>query len=220
MKSSSDTIRIFIADDHQVLIDGLRLLIEQESDMAVVGSAANGKQVIEALKKLSVDVLLLDINLPILNGIQTCQIVREQYPEIKILALTSYKKGVFIQQMLKAGANGYVLKDAAADEIEQAIRNVFAGETYLSPAASQLLVNTIRNQQPNTDYFIPQLTRREKEILQLIVAEKTTREIAKELFLSEKTIETHRSNLLSKFNVRNVVGLVKVAIQRGLLDNS
>ncbi|MFK7933460.1 MAG: response regulator [Saprospiraceae bacterium] len=211
-------IRLFIADDHQILIDGLRLIIEQESDLEVVGTAANGKQVLDQLKTLTVDVVLLDINLPIIDGIQTCKRLRMDYPQLNILALTSYKKGVFIQQMLKAGANGYVIKDAAADEIVDAIRKVCAGETYLSNAASQLLVNSLRHQTANNDYFVPQLTSREKEVLHLISAEKTTNEIAASLHLSHKTIETHRANLLAKFNVRNSIGLVKAALQKGLLE--
>jgi len=211
-------IRLLLADDHQVLIDGLRLLLTQQADMQIVAVAQNGKQALELLKQHAVDVALLDINLPVLNGIETCKRIKADFPDITILALTSYNKGAFIQQMLKAGAVGYVLKNAAADEIVQAIRTVHAGQTYLSPSVSTKLMDTLRNQSSTSDDFIPQLTRREKQVLQLIAAEHTTKEIANQLHLSENTVETHRRNLLSKLNVRNVAGMIKVALQRGLID--
>jgi len=211
-------IRLLLADDHQVLLDGLQLLLKNEADMQVVAVAKNGKQALDVLKKSEVDVALLDINLPVLNGIETCRRIKKDFPRVAVLALTSYDKGAFIQQMLKAGAAGYVLKNAAADEIVQAIRTVHAGETYLSPSVSTTLLNTLRNQADAQEDFIPQLTRREQQVLQLIAAEQTTKEIAEQLHLSQNTIETHRRNLLSKLNVRNVAGLIKVALQRGLID--
>ncbi len=211
-------IRLLLADDHQVLLDGLQLLLKNEADLQVVAVAKNGKQALELLKKSEVDVALLDINLPVLNGIETCSRIKSDFPDVTVLALTSYDKGAFIQQMLKAGAAGYVLKNAAADEIVQAIRTVHAGETYLSSAVSNTLLNTLRNQAEAQADFIPQLTRREQQVLQLIAAEQTTKEIAEQLHLSANTIETHRRNLLSKLNVRNVAGLIKVALQRGLID--
>lgn len=211
-------IRLLIADDHKVLLDGLALLIEQEPDMEILGTAGNGKQVWPILHEHPVDVAVLDINLPVQNGMEVCARITREYPQVKVLALTSYNRGAFIQQMLKAGAAGYVLKSAAAEEIVQAIREVYAGKTYLSSFVSETLMETLRNQPDAVNEFVPQLTKREKQILKLIAAEYTTREIAHELHLSEHTVETHRRNLLTKLNVRNVVGLIRKAMQRGLLD--
>jgi DNA-binding NarL/FixJ family response regulator len=210
--------KIGIADDHKMLLDGLQLLLTQEADFQLVFLVDNGKKVLEQLQKQVIDVLVLDINLPVLNGIKTCKLVHENYPIIKIIALTTYDKGAFIQQMLKAGASGYVLKEAASDELVTAIRTVVKGDTYFSPKVSQTLMNHLRNERTQNDHFIPQLTRREKQVLQLIAAEQTTKEIALQLHLSENTIETHRRNLLTKLNVRNVAGLMKVALQKGLIE--
>jgi len=211
-------IRILIADDHKILIEGLQLLIGQEDDLEIVATAANGKQALDRLQDHEVDIALLDINLPVINGIELCRTIAGKFPEVRVLALTSYKKGVFIQQMLKAGASGYVLKHSAAEEIVRAIRAVMEGETYLNPSVTNTLMETLRSQPSNHDEFVPQLTRREKQVLSLIAAELTTKEIAQELHLSEHTVESHRRNLLTKLNVRNVVGLIRKAMQRGLLE--
>jgi len=207
-----------IADDHRILIEGLQLLIGQEDDLAIVTTAVNGKQVLDRLQEYDIDIVLLDINLPVINGIELCRTITRDFPEVRVLALTSYKKGVFIQQMLKAGALGYVLKHSAAEEIVRAVRAVMAGETYLNASVTTTLMETLRSQPDNHDEFLPQLTRREKQVLSLIARELTTKEIAQELHLSEHTVESHRRNLLTKLNVRNVVGLIRKAMQRGLIE--
>lgn len=211
-------IKIAIIDDHKVFIDGLQLLMEQEKDMEVVEVGFNGKQAIEILETHAIDLLLLDVNLPDRDGIEVCKEVTKKFPKVKTLALTTYDKGAFVQQMLKAGAMGYLHKSAAADELIVAIRQVMEGEVYLSPEIEKALMNTLRNQAREKAEFIPQLTRRELQVLKLIAAEHTTKEIAETLFLSENTIETHRRNLLSKLNVRNVAGMIKVALKRGLIE--
>ena len=211
-------IKIAIIDDHKVIIDGLKLLIEQEKDMKVVAVGYNAAQAIEILKTTSVDLLLLDVNLPDKDGITVCKEVTKKFPKTKVLALTTYDKGAFVQQMLKAGASGYLHKSAAADELIVAIRKVSTDEIYLSSKIEKVLMNSLRNQANYKADFIPQLTRRELQVLKLIAAEYTTKEIANTLFLSENTIETHRRNLLSKLNVRNVAGMIKIALKRGLID--
>ncbi len=210
-------IRVAIVDDHKLLIDGLKLIIGQEEDIEIVFVAYNGQQIISQLEEDNVDIVLLDIDLPVLNGIETCKVIKERFPETKVLVLTTHDKGAFIQQMLKAGALGYVLKNAAPEELVIAIRKVNEGITYLTPEANLTLMNTLRNEHNQKQTFLPELTRREKEILNLIADELTTKEIAQKLHLSENTIETHRRNLLSKMNVRNVAGLIKVALSRGLI---
>lgn len=194
------------------------MLIHQEDDMEIVATAAHGKEVLEALRQTQVDVILLDINLPIINGIDLCRQIKAKSSAIRVLALTSYNKGIFIQQMLKAGASGYVLKNSASEEIVHAVRQVYAGETYMSPSVTNILMESLRNQPSDSNEFIPKLTKREKQVLKLIASEMTTKEIAQELHLSEHTVESHRRNLLTKFNVRNVVGLIRKAIQRGLIE--
>lgn len=211
-------IRVFIADDHQVLLDGLHNLLDSVEDLAVVGTAHNGREVIDFIKKEPVDVVLLDINMPVLNGIETCKILNKEFPQIRVLALSMYEKASFIQQMLKNGALGYILKNTGQDELVDAIRTVYAGEQYLSKVVSDTLMQSLMGKSASTRAYIPEMTRREKEVLTLIAKELTTQEISDELHISLNTVETHRKNLLSKFGVRNSVGLIKVALERGLLE--
>lgn len=211
-------IRVFIADDHQVLLDGLNTLLESVDDLTVVGTAHNGQEVLDFLQKESVDVILLDINMPVLNGIETCKRLNKDFPDVKVLALSMYEKASFIQQMLKNGALGYILKNTGQDELVEAIRTVHAGEQYLSKVVSDTLMQSLIGKAAASRQYIPEMTRREKEVLALIAKELTTQEISDELHISLNTVETHRKNLLSKFGVRNSVGLIKVALERGLLE--
>ena len=212
------SIRIMIVDDHQVVIDGIKLMLKDEENMECVAEASNGHEAIAKIAELSVDLVLLDINLPDISGIEVCKKLTKNFPKIKILALTMYDKGSFIQQMFKSGASGYILKNAGKEELLTAIRTILDGDTYVSQQVSQALMNSLLKKDKSRSDFIPELTRREKEILQLISQEYTTQEISKNLFISLNTVETHRKNLLSKFGVRNSVGLVRVAIEKGLLD--
>lgn len=211
-------IKVFIADDHQVLLDGLQTLLDTVEDLQVVGTAHNGREVLNFVEQNAVDVILLDINMPVLNGIETCKRVNKDYPDIKILALSMYEKASFIQQMLKNGAMGYILKNTGQDELVEAIRTVYGGEQYLSKVVSDTLMQSLIGKASTTRQYIPEMTRREKEVLALIAKELTTQEISETLHISLNTVETHRKNLLSKFGVRNSVGLIKVALERGLLE--
>ena len=211
-------IRVYIADDHQVLLDGLRTLLSSFEDLEVVGVGHNGLEAIQFLRSEAVDVMLLDINMPQMNGIETCKIIQRDFPNVKVIALSMYNKASFIQQMLKNGAMGYVLKNTGQEDLVQAIRTVHKGEQYLGPNASKTLMASVLGQKKKNRSYIPELTRREKEILDLIAKEYTTQEIGTELHISLNTVETHRKNLLSKCGVRNSVGLIKVAYERGLLE--
>ena len=215
-------INVFIADDHRVLIDGIKSLLDDQSDIQVVGEALDGEATIMELNQIDVDVLLLDINLPKKDGIEVCKILSKQYPDLKVLALTMFNEASFIQGMLKSGAKGYLLKNSGREEVIKAIRRVYSGENYFSQEVSNTLIQSImpgtEKKSTASSTMIPKLTRREKEILQLIMDEFTNAEIAKKLFLSLSTIETHRKNLLSKVGVRNTAGLVRVAIENKLLD--
>ena len=210
-------IKLLIADDHQVLIEGLVELLNGFEHITVSHTATDGKQVLEILKNNPIDVILLDINMPVLNGLDTCKKVKQKYPETKVLALTTLDKGSFIQQMLKNGASGYLLKNTSQDELISAIETVHRGETFINEQTNKILLNSLMNQKPN-ESFIPTLTRREKEVLDLIAKEMTTAEMSQSLHISLNTIETHRRNLIQKFNVRNSVGLVREAMLKGILE--
>ena len=211
-------IRVYIADDHQVLLDGLQTLLSSLEDIEVAGIGHNGKEAIEFLNNNKVDVMLLDINMPEMNGVDACKIISKNYPDVQIIALSMYNKASFIQQMLKNGASGYILKNTGQEELVDAIRTVHRGEKFLGPMVSKTLMASMIGQRQKSRSYIPEMTRREKEVLALIAQEHTTQEISNQLHISLNTVETHRKNLLSKFGVRNSVGLIKIAIERGLLE--
>lgn len=209
-------INLLIADDHQVLIEGLETLLEGHEAIRIIQTVNSGQAALDFLKKEKVDVILLDINMPEMNGLEACKIIKRKYPQVKVLALTMLDKGSFVQQMLKNGASGYLLKNTNREELINAITTVHNGQTYINAETNKLLLDSLMNTDKKKD-FIPAITRREKEVLQLIAQEHTTSEIAEQLFISLNTVETHRRNLIAKFNVRNSVGLVKAAIEKGLL---
>lgn len=205
-------INLLIADDHQVVIDGLRSLLSLEADFNVVGEALNGKMVLEALKDQKVDVVLLDINMPVMDGIETAKLMREHYPDVKILILTMYNKPEFIRNILEAGASGYVLKNAGKEELIDAIRKVEKGEEYFSISVTKTMMESFRS---GSDSNKVVLTKRERGVLTLIAEGDKTSEIAEKLLISTHTVDTHRYNLLSKLNIKNTAGLVRYAIKNG-----
>lgn len=205
-------INLLIADDHQVVIDGLRSLLSLEADFNVVGEALNGKMVLEALKDQKVDVVLLDINMPVMDGIETAKFMRVHYPDVKILILTMYNKPEFIRNILEAGASGYVLKNAGKEELIDAIRKVEKGEEYFSISVTKTMMESFRS---GSDSNKVELTKRERGVLTLIAEGDKTSEIAEKLLISTHTVDTHRYNLLSKLNIKNTAGLVRYAIKNG-----
>jgi len=213
-------IRILLADDHQVLLDGIHQLITKEKDMEVLAQARHGEEVLAKLQREKIDVVLLDINMPGKDGIEVCQDIRNRYPATKVLVLSMHTDSEHITEMLKRGANGYVSKNAAFEEIVDAIRAVYHGETYFSHEISQTVMRSMTSSIPPDEETITiRLSRREREVLNLIVEEFTTQEIADKLFISIKTVETHRKNLLTKLNARNTAGLVRIAIEKGLISS-
>lgn len=211
-------IKILIADDHRLVIDGLLLMLQEVPDMQCVGQAANGQEALDLLAQSPVDVLLLDLNMPEMDGLECCRLVKERYPTVKILALSMMRELSLIKSMLKHGASGFLLKNAGKDEVLDAIRKVFEGKQAFSEEVLESLMNSFSNKSVKTAKSpFPTISRREKQILQLIVDERTTSEIADELFISFGTVETHRRNLLLKLNARNTAGLVKAAIEFELL---
>lgn len=213
-------MRIFIADDHRLVIDGVKMMLQEADDMLCVGEASNGKDALALLAVLDVDVLLLDINMPEMDGVACCRLVKEQFPEIRILVLSMLREASLIKMMLKLGASGYLLKNAGKDEVLDAIRKVYDGQQVFSTDVLDAVMDSFTNKpaKPAASPFL-KISRREKQILRLIVEERTTSEIAADLFISFGTVETHRRNLLLKLNARNTAGLVKAALEYGLLQD-
>jgi len=213
-----EKIRIIIADDHQVFRDGIIAILEDEPNFEVIGDAADGRQVLDLLMSKTPTLILMDISMGGANGIETTKLVKEKYPNIKVLALSMHEESDYILKMIEAGAAGYLLKDAGSNELIKAIKIVAEGSTYYSQQASAAIIQQLsnRNKKAKNIESVP-LTKREKEVLQLIVEEYSNPEIAEKLFISIRTVDTHRRNLIDKLNVRNSVGLVKYAIKHDLI---
>ena len=208
--------QILLVDDHKIFTEGISSLLQKEPDLTVVGQCQNAQQVKEILKSIPIDLVILDINLGNESGIEICKYITDTYPTIRVLAMSMYDDESFITRMLKNGADGYLLKNTGGTELIKAIGTIAQGEKYYSAEITNIIMQSL-NRQKKQEKSIYQLrfTRREKEVLDLIAKGKTTKEIANLLSISEKTVETHRSNLLSKFDVKNVVSLLKAAIEYG-----
>ena len=204
------TIKVFIVDDHYMVIEGIRSLIQNERDIEWIGHASNAASCVAFLHQQLPDVILMDINLPDKSGIDLCKEVREKYSSVFVIGLSTFNQQSFIQKMMEHGASGYVLKNATQEELVEAIHIVAKGKTYFSHEAAQSL-------RKNTSGEIPILTRREKEVLELIADGHTNNEIATKLFISVTTVDTHRKNLLAKFEAKNTASLIKAAMQMQLL---
>lgn len=210
-------IHILITDDHQLVIDGLKLMLAEVADLTCIGEANSGEAALAILSDTHADVLLLDINMPGMDGLETCRRVHRDFPNVKILMLSMLREGSLVKMLLHEGASGYLLKNAGKDEVIEAIRKVHAGQRALGADVMDIFLETNPEKKQLSGSPFPRLSRREKQILQLIVDEKTTAEIAEALFISFGTVETHRRNMLMKLNARNTAGLVRVALEYGLL---
>lgn len=209
--------KIVLADDHRIIREGIRNLLEQEEDFAVVGEASDGHEVIRLNQDLRPDVLIMDITMPNLNGIDATRKIVRQNPETKIIALSMHSDHHFVAEMLQAGATAYLLKDCVSDELVKAIRLVCQGKTYLSPEIASLLVKDYRSQVQQTSTPKSEtLSPREREVLQLLAEGNSTKNIAEKLYLSIKTIEAHRAQIMRKLDIHNVAELTKYAIREGL----
>jgi DNA-binding NarL/FixJ family response regulator len=198
--------KLFIVDDHHMVIEGIYSLLHNEPGLEWMGHATNGESCLAFLQNHQPDILFLDISLPGMSGIELCRIIAEKYPSIFIIGLSTFNQQSFIHKMMESGAAGYVLKNATKEELLRAIDTVMHGRTYFSPEAA------LTAQRRETE-GAPIITRREKEVLELIAEGLTNQEIAKQLFISPTTVDTHRKNLLTKFEVRNVASLIRVAIR-------
>jgi DNA-binding NarL/FixJ family response regulator len=212
--------RIFLVDDHTIVRDGLRALLANEPEIEVVGEAGNGQELLERLPTTPADVVLLDANMPVLDGLATTLRLRVEFPQVRVLILSMLAHERYIGQLFDAGASGYVLKSAEKSEILVAIQTVIAGRQFL---CSDLGLNMLRkvlakDDEPEEATKASRLSRRESEVLQLLAEGLTTNEIAEKLFTSKRTIETHRQNILEKTQTKNTAALIRMAVTQGLLD--
>lgn len=216
-------IRLAIADDEALFRSGVRMLLDDADNISIAFEAAHGQELLDKLEEADKkpDVVLLDLNMPVLNGIEAAKIIREAYPKVKIIVLSSHYSKAFITNMLEIGAAAYLAKNASPEEMERTIREVYDKGFYYDQQVMEVIrenmMNKTRPAKTSTP-FEASLTQREQEILQLICEEKTTPEIAAQLFISRRTVEGHRNNLLSKLGCRNTAGLVVIAIQEKLVD--
>lgn len=211
------TIHIVLADDHQIVRQGLRTLLAAEPDMKVVGEADNGRATLKLVQDLAPQVVIMDISMPDLNGIEATRQILAETPEIKVIALSMHSDSLFVLNMLKAGASGYLLKDCALEELVKAIRTVVRQKTYLSPGVSDILIKDLAgNWTSNSSSAFSILTVREREVLQLMAEGRNTNQIAENLCVSVKTVEAHRKQMMNKLGIHSVAELTKYAIRQGL----
>lgn len=201
-------MNLLIADDHTLFIEGLSMLVSRIEDVHVVGDAKNGKEVIEHCQSQKVDLILMDLEMPEMGGIEATEIIKRDFPNIKIVAVTMLHDYNTIKKALRSGMDGYVVKNLGISELQKAIETVMNGHIYMSPEITTILALGVAGRKPNQAY-VPDLTKREKEVIKLIIDGLTNDTIAEKLFLSPLTVSTHRKNVLSKLNLKNTAMLVK-----------
>jgi two-component system response regulator NreC len=216
----STQIRLLLVDDHAVVRSGLRMLLQAQPDMRIVAEAETGAEAVQVVQRLHPDVVLMDIQMPDMNGIDATKQIRAMGPETAVLALTMHEDDQYFFEMLRAGASGYVPKRAAPDELVNAIRTVYRGEVFLYPSLAARLVHSYLGQPDGSDGTPPlaDLTPREQEVLKLIAEGLSNPDIADKLVISVKTVDRHRENIMRKLNLHNRVDLVKYAIREGLIE--
>ena len=206
-------IRVFIVDDHPVVIEGIHSLLMNEKDIAWVGQAMNAASCLGFFVNNTADVILMDISMPGMDGVELCAVMKNKYPGIFILGLSTFNQGIYIKKMMENGASGYILKNSSKEELVNAIHTVYEGGIYFSGEAGQALAEY----QKSSKTELPVLTPREKEILELIAEGYTNPQIAAKIFLSQFTVDSHRKNLLAKLNVKNTASLIRLAVEQKLI---
>jgi len=210
-------VNLLIADDHTMFLQGITALLEQEPNITVIDKAINGIEALEIVKKGVVDFVILDISMPEMDGIELSKILKKQYPNVKILIVSTHSNVMVVSRLIRIGVNGYLLKNAEKEELLKAINTIASGENYFAEELEEKhLSNSSRIEKQVSN--LTELSSREKEILVLIAHEYNTAEIAEKTFISLNTVNTHRRNLLSKLNAKNTAGLVKYAVENGLVD--
>jgi len=208
-------IRILLADDHAMVRQGFRMILAAQPDMEIVGEAGNGREAVELSDKLKPDLVVMDVAMPELNGIEATRRIAESSPRTRVLALSMYKDSVYVREILRAGARGFLLKDAIDRDLLAAVRAVASGEGYLSPAVSEAVLSDYRKHVTDP---LDLLSSREREVLQMIAEGKTNKDIATALDLSVYTVDAHRGHIMEKLNLHSVGELVRFAVRKGLID--
>jgi DNA-binding NarL/FixJ family response regulator len=208
-------IRILLADDHAVVRQGFKMILDAQADMEIVGEAGNGRQAVELAEQLRPDVVVMDVAMPELNGIEATRRLASSVPHARVVALSMHKDSVYVREILRAGARGYLLKDSGAADLVAAIHAVASGESYLSPAVSNAVLDDYRRHVTNP---IDLLTSREREVLQLLAEGKSNKEIAGVLNLSVYTVDAHRGRIMEKLNLHSISELVRFAVRNGLIE--
>jgi DNA-binding NarL/FixJ family response regulator len=206
-------IRVFIVDDHPVVIEGIHSLLKNEKDIEWAGQAMNAQSCLGFFVNNTADVVLMDISMPGMDGVELCALMKDKYPGIMILGLSSFNQGLYIKKMMENGASGYILKNSSKDELIKAIHAVYSGNIFFSGEVGQAL----EEYQRSSKNELPVLTAREKEILALIAEGYTNPQIAEKIFLSQFTVDSHRKNLLAKLDVKNTASLIRLAVERKLI---
>ena len=217
MDEEQKIIRVLIADDHQMFIDGLKALLRREKNIQIIGEVSNGIQALEFIRKNQPDLLITDISMPGMSGVELTREVKLHYPEIKILVLTRYNDREIVGEILMSEAEGYILKNTGRQELSNAINRIIDNSTYYSNEVLNIMMTRMKKQK-NIEKNTAQLTPREIEIIKLIMEELSSEEIADKLFISKRTVDTHRKNIIQKTNTRTLVGLLKFAIENNLAD--
>jgi two-component system, NarL family, response regulator NreC len=212
-------IRVLIADDHKIIRDGLKTLVEKESEMEVVAEAENGRETIRLAQKFNPNIVIMDVTMPDMNGIEATRKIREENSKIRVIALSMHSDRRYVLGMLEAGAAGYLLKDSAFDELVEAIRQAADGKMYLSPRIADVVVKGYLDKASGTSHASnSMLTPREREVLQLLAEGMAAKEIATHISVSVKTVETHRRNMMIKLDLRSIAELTKYAVREGLVS--
>ena len=214
-----NTLRILLADDHKVMREGLRMVLAREPNMEVVGEANNGAEAISLTEQLRPDIVVMDVSMPEINGLKATEALGASSPETKILILTRHGDASYVQRLLQAGANGYVLKQSAAEELVRAIRRVVAGQKYLDPAVTDQIIGTISVGTGSGRAANSHLSRREQDVLRFVALGFLSKEIAAQLGISIKTVETHKTNAMIKTGLKNRIGIVRYAMLQGWLQD-
>jgi two-component system, NarL family, response regulator NreC len=207
-------IRILLADDHAVVRHGFKMILSEQPDMEIVGEAGNGREAIELAGRLKPDIVVMDVAMPELNGIEATRRIADSVPHTRVLALSMHKDSVYVREILRAGARGYLLKDSASADLLMAVRAIASGEGYLSPAVSNAVLDDYRRHVTNP---IDLLSSREREVLQMLAEGKTNKEIAGVLNLSVYTVDAHRGHIMEKLNLHSINELVRFAVRNGMI---
>ena len=212
-------IKVVVADDHTILRQGIKALLDNQEEIEVVGEAKDGREAIKAIEELSPDVILMDIAMPGLNGLEATRRIKKKFPKTKVVVLTMHTNEEYIFQILNAGADGYLVKETAFQDLISAISSVHRGEAFMSPSISKkVMTDYIQRAQGEERVGFDTLTTREREILQLVAEGNSNKKIAEVLFISPKTVETHRAHIMDKLNIHDRAGLIKYAIRKGMIN--